>query len=162
MTSACGVVESSTVDEGKDLKCAFAYGNIKAKGDIFEEYFYNMESMTITKTKPTGKTYTIGDEIPVKGASYSYPDSFDVIVIRDKVTVAVRDKKITAIKPLNSYEYTGVPVINGRGFELKIADKETAAQFLSELNTLKDGADSQFFNKWARFETYRNIVFQDL
>ena len=39
MTSACGVVENPTLDETKDLKCAFAHGNLKANGDIFEEYY---------------------------------------------------------------------------------------------------------------------------
>lgn len=162
MTSACGVVESASVDESKDLKCAFVYGNLKAKGDIFEEYFYNIESMTVTKTKPTGKTYTIGDEIPVEGVSYHYPDSFDVIVLRDRVAVEIRDKKITAIKPIKSYEYTGVPVINGRGFELKISDGQQAEAFLKELDALDGELTSAFFNKWAKFETYRSIVFQDL
>ena len=162
MTSACGVVESASVDESKDLKCAFVYGNLKAKGDIFEEYFYNIESMTVTKTKPTGKTYTIGDEIPVEGVSYHYPDSFDVIVLRDRVAVEIRDRKITAIKPLQDYEYTGAPVINGRGFELKIADVQQAEAFIQELDALNGELTSAFFNKWAKFETYRSIVFQDL
>lgn len=161
MTSACGVVESASVDESKDLKCAFVYGNLKAKGDIFEEYFYNIESMTVTKTKPTGKTYTIGDEIPVEGVSYHYPDSFDVIVLRDRVAVEIRDKKITAIKPIKSYEYTGVPVINGRGFELKITDAQQAEVFLKELDDLNGELTSEFFNKWAKFETYRSIVFEN-
>ena len=162
MTSACGVVESASVDESKDLKCAFVYGNLKAKGDIFEEYFYNIESMTVTKTKPTGKTYTIGDEITVEGVSYHYPDSFDVIVLRDRVAVEIRDRKITAIKPLKDYEYTGAPVINGRGFELKIADVQQAEAFIQELDALNGELTSAFFNKWAKFETYRSIVFQDL
>ena len=162
MTSACGVIESSSVDNEKDLKCAFVSGNLKAKADIFEEYFYNMETMTITKSKPTGKTYTIGDEIPVTGESYHYPDSFDIIVLRDKVAVQVREKKITAIVALNDYEYTGVPLINGRGFELKIADKAQAEQFLKELDELNGNLNSDFFNKWAVFEKYRKIVFQDL
>lgn len=160
MTSACGVVESSSVDDGKDLKCAFVYGNLKAKGDIFEEYFYNMETMTITKTKPTGKTYTIGDEIPVEGASYQYPDYFDIIVLRDGVAVEVRDKKITAIKPVAEYEYSGLPVINGRGFEILIASKDEAAQFLKELADQNGEPDDVFFEKWIVFESYRRIVFQ--
>lgn len=49
MTSACGVVEDATVDESKDLKAAFVYGSLKGNGDIFEEFYYNLESMTIAK-----------------------------------------------------------------------------------------------------------------
>ena len=39
MTSACGVVETSKVDDSKDLKAAFVYGSYKANGDIFEEFY---------------------------------------------------------------------------------------------------------------------------
>ena len=77
MTSACGVIKNSEVDEETDLKCVFAHGKLKANGDIFEEFYYNMESMTVTKIKPSGKSYTIGDEIPVEGESYQYPDYFE-------------------------------------------------------------------------------------
>lgn len=49
MTSACGVVETSKVDDSKDLKAAFVYGSYKANGDIFEEFYYNLDSMTINK-----------------------------------------------------------------------------------------------------------------
>lgn len=161
MTSACGVVESSEVDESRDLKCAFAYGNLKAKGDIFEEYYYNLESMMITKTRPTGKTYTIGDKIPVEGVSYHYPSSFDVIVLRDSVAVLIRDERIEQIIPLREYVFGGYPVVNGRGFEIQVSDEAQAKAFLAELATFKDGLNSEFFNKWVRFETYRKIVFQD-
>ena len=68
------VVETSKVDDSKDLKAAFVYGSYKANGDIFEEFYYNLDSMTINKVRPSGKTYTVGDEIPVNGESYSYPD----------------------------------------------------------------------------------------
>ena len=43
MTSACGVIKNSEVDEETDLKCVFAHGKLKANGDIFEEFYYNMD-----------------------------------------------------------------------------------------------------------------------
>lgn len=162
MTSACGVIEEAKVDNGKDIKCAFAYKNLKAKGDIFEEYYYNIETMAIIKTKQSGKTYTIGDEIPVEGESYHYPDTFDVIVFRDKVVVKVRNKKITEILPLLEYQYSQVTLINGRGFAIQVNNEEEYQAFISDLEQLDYVPDSQFFNKWIVFETYRKIVFQDL
>ena len=103
MTSACGVVENPTLDETKDLKCAFAHGNLKANGDIFEEYYYDLEAMNVFKVQPSDKTYTIGDVIPVKGETYQYPDSFDVVVLREQVAVSIRDQKVTAIIPLADF-----------------------------------------------------------
>ena len=158
MTSACGVIENSEVDDRTDLKCAFAYGNLKAKGDIFD---YNLETMAITKVRPEGKTYTLNDTIPVEGESYNYPDSFDVVVLRDRVAVKVRDRVIKEIVPFDKYEYDNAPVINGRGFEVLVSDKASANEFFAELEKVSYNADSAFFNKWLKFETYRRIVFRD-
>ncbi|MGN0328734.1 MAG: sulfate adenylyltransferase subunit 1 [Lachnospira sp.] len=161
MTSACGVVERSSVDDSKDLKAAFVYGSLKAKGDIFEEFYYNLDSMTITKQRPSGKTYTIGDEIPVKGESYSYPENFDIVVLRDKVAVTIRDSKVVALTDLKEYKYNNVPVINGRGFAVKVNSQEELDTFMKELYASEGGLKGEFFNKWISFETYRKIVFRD-
>ena len=161
MTSACGVVENPALDESKDVKCAFVFGNLKANGDIFEEFYYDLESMTVFKVQPSGKTYTIGDEIPVAGDSYQYPDSFDVVVLRDQVAVQVRDRKITVIQPLADYTYNDVPVINGRGFAVHVSSQPDLDVFKVELASEGSSISETFFNKWVVFETYRKIVFKD-
>ena len=161
MTSACGVVENPKLDESKDVKCAFVSGNLKANGDIFEEFYYDLESMTVFKVQPSGKTYTIGDEIPVEGESYRYPDSFDVVVLRDQVAVQVRDRKITVIQPLADYTYNDVPVINGRGFAVHVSSQTDLDVFKAELASEGSSISETVFNKWVDFETYRKIVFKD-
>lgn len=161
MTSACGVVENPALDESKDVKCAFVSGNLKANGDIFEEFYYDLESMTVFKVQPSGKTYTIGDEIPVEGESYRYPDSFDVVVLRDQVAVQVRDRRITVIQPLADYTYNDVPVINGRGFAVHVSSQTDLDVFKAELASEGSSISENFFNKWVDFETYRKIVFKD-
>ncbi|MCI7086353.1 MAG: GTP-binding protein [Lachnobacterium sp.] len=161
MTSACGVVENPKLDESKDVKCAFVSGNLKANGDIFEEFYYDLESMTVFKVQPSGKTYTIGDKIPVEGESYRYPDSFDVVVLRDQVAVQVRDRKITVIQPLADYTYNDVPVINGRGFAVHVSSQTDLDVFKAELALEGSSISETFFNKWVDFETYRKIVFKD-
>lgn len=161
MTSACGVIENPRLDEHKDLKCAFVSGNLKAKGDIFEEFYYDLESMNIFRVQPSDRTYTVGDEIPVSGESYHYPDSFDVVVFRDRVAVSIRDRKITGIYPVEEFDYADVPVINGRGFAVHICNRDDSNAFKAELAAEGDPISEGFFNKWVDFETYRKIVFKD-
>lgn len=161
MTSACGVVTNSEVDDSKDLKAAFVYGSLKAKADVFEEFYYNLDSMTINKVRPSGKTYTVGDEIPVEGESYHYPDNFDIVVLRDSVYVKVRNRKVEQIDKLDNYKYTGVPVINGRGFAVKADSESEFEEFRNDLKAQRETISSGFFNKWVKFETYRKIVFKD-
>lgn len=161
MTSACGVVDSVEEKADDAKKASFVLGSLEARGDIFEEFFYDTSSLNVLKYQPVKETYTKGDTIPVEGESYKYPDSFDVIVLRDSVAVKVRDRKITDIVLTSEYSYGGVPVVNGRGFEVLADSNEKIQQFLSEYSNLKSINDADFFAKWVKFDTYRKIAIQN-
>ena len=160
MTSACGVVETvaEKVTNGTE-KASFRLNDLTARGDIFEEFYYDTSSLNVLKYQPVNRTYTIGDEIPVSGESYQYPDSFAIIVLRDQVAVRVRDKKITAILPAADYVYDHVPVINGRGFAVLADSNEQLQQFLQEYAATNEADQTAFFAKWVRFDTYRKVIF---
>ena len=160
MTSACGVVETvaEKVTNGTE-KASFRLNDLTARGDIFEEFYYDTSSLNVLKYQPVNRTYTIGDEIPVSGESYQYPDSFDIIVLRDQVAVRIRDKKITAILPAADYVYDHVPVINGRGFAVLADSNEKVQQFLQEYAATSEADQTAFFAKWVRFDTYRKVIF---
>lgn len=161
MTSACGVVDSVEEKADDAKKASFVLGSLEARGDIFEEFFYDTSSLNVLKYQPVKETYTKGDTIPVEGESYKYPDSFDIIVLRDSVAVKVRDRKITDIVLTSEYSYGGVPVVNGRGFEVFADSNEKIQQFLSEYSNLKSINDADFFAKWVKFDTYRKIAIQN-
>lgn len=161
MTSACGVVDSVEEKADDAKKASFVLGSLEARGDIFEEFFYDTSSLNVLKYQPVKETYTKGDTIPVEGESYKYPDSFDIIVLRDSVAVKVRDRKITDIVLTSEYSYGGVPVVNGRGFEVLADSNEKIQQFLYEYSNLKSINDAHFFAKWVKFDTYRKIAIQN-
>ena len=161
MTSACGVVDSVEEKADDAKKASFVLGSLEARGDIFEEFFYDTSSLNVLKYQPVKETYTKGDTIPVEGESYKYPDSFDIIILRDSVAVKVRDRKITDIVPTSEYSYGGVPVVNGRGFEVLADSNEKIQQFLSEYSNLKSINNADFFAKWVKFDTYRKIAIQN-
>lgn len=158
MTSACGVVEETVKDSGSHT---FVSGDLKAKGDIFEEFYYNMESMNIAKASPVKDIYQVGDEIPTKGESYHYPEDFDILVLRDKMTVQIREGKVAALQPLEQYRYSGYPLVNGRGFSIHVDSKEKYQEFLNDFSEAGENADAKLFDKWMKFETYRSIIFHD-
>ena len=159
MTSACGVVESLSEKGGTSAdKASFVYGELTARGDIFEEFYYDTSSLNVLKYQPVKTAYTVGDEIPVSGESYTYPDSFDIIVLRDSVAVKVRDRKITEILPASEYSYSNVPVINGRGFGVNAYSDSEVKQFLKEYAETDEKDQSGFFEKWVRFDKYRKVI----
>ena len=160
MTSACGVVEKLDEKAGSfSERASFRYGDTEARGDIFEEFYYDPDSLSVLKYNPVSRTYTVGDEIPVSSASYNYPESFDIIVLRDSVAVTVRSKKITSIVPFAEYTYDGnVPVINGRGFEVLVSDDKDVKNLLEEYQQTTDETRHKFFEKHMKFDTYRKIT----
>ena len=160
MTSACGVVEDTLekADYGTH-KASFKKGEVEARGDIFEEFYYDSASQNVLKYQPVNNTYSVGDTIPTSGESYNYPDSFDIIVLRDDVAVKVRDKKITEIIPTSEYQYGNVPVVNGRGFEVNASSDEDIKSFLAEYKAYEEDNNNDFFTKWLDFDTYRKVVF---
>ena len=82
-----------------------------------------------------------------------------MLVLRDLVAIEVRNKKIASIKALEDYKYQGVPVINGRGFEVKVNSQEEVLNFLNENKKINEKSQADFLNKWVKFETYRKVVF---
>jgi sulfate adenylyltransferase subunit 1 len=160
MTSACGVVEDFQIDESTNKeRASFKNGNLVARGDIFEEFYYDVNSLSVLKYQPVSNTYTIGDEIPTQGESYKYPDTFDIIVLRDKVAIKVRDKKIADIIPFSEYTYGDVPVINGRGFEVYVKSQDDFTALLAEYDAITQDNEKDFYSKWLHFDTYRKVSF---
>ena len=152
------ITQAEEEKENKELE-TFRNGKLKARGDIFEEFYYNVDQFTVNKTSVTSNTYTIGDAIPLKGESYEYPGNFDILELRDKVAIQIRDGKIADIFPLQEYRYGGHPITNGRGFAAKVNSEEELKQFLQEYKELDERSEVAFLNKWLSFDTYRWVVF---
>lgn len=159
MTSACGVVEDIEEKGGTAFyKASFKSGDIEARGDIFEEFVYDNSIFGVTKYQPVDQTYTVGDEIPLTGKSYRYPESFDIIVLRDSAAVKIRQGKITQITRTHNYNYEPVPLLNGRGFELLINSQNELDEFL-RLHAQTDGSErDKLLAEKLRFDTYRTVA----
>lgn len=157
MTSACGVIKKiSSHKENKADNIAFEFNDLQGRGDIFEEFYYNTESLSVYKYRPASKVYTIGDEIPVKGESYEYPERFDILILRDKIAISVRNRKIITIKSIDEYKYSNYKVINGRGFAIKANSQDQIEKLLDDRKNMSEG---DFMEKWFDFETYRKVKF---
>lgn len=155
MTSACGVVEE--LEYTDESNHAILSGNgIKIKTLLFDEFFYNEKSNAIDNFSNEHKRFEIGDVIPLKGESYDYPAYFDILATSARAAVEIRNGQVTDIKPLSEYRYTGLPVVNSKGFSIDIHSAEDTLLFFRDLEAL----DRQvLFEKWMRFETYRRIIF---
>lgn len=158
MTSACGVVNE--INTLSDSKPYFAKGDIKARGVVFEEFYFNLENAFVKK-QDNDKSYTVGDAVTVNGDSFRYPSDFDIVIPEDNTAVLVRDEKISDIINLNDYAFSFIPKVDSRGFALKINSEEELNDFINDYENAPSDKKAQVFNKWAKFETYRRIVCND-
>lgn len=158
MTSACGVVENA---EKEDEKPYFEKEDIYTGGYIFEEFYFNLENAFLSKVNTNNKTYHVGDKVPVEGDSFKYPDYFDIISADSNVAVLIRNREVQDILRLEDYRYMGLPVLDERGFALRIKGEADLDNFLYEYKNLDKEKRLEFHNKWSRFETYRRIVCTD-
>ena len=156
-TSACGVVE--TVENAEE-EVYFYKDDLKAKGYIFEEFFFNLENAFL-KRKESDNKFTVGDEVPVVGESFKYPDNFDILAVEEKLVVKIRDRKVEDIIKLKNYVYKYLPVLDTRGFALRITDQADLDNFLYEYQKGDEENKASLHNKWFRFETYRRIICTD-
>jgi sulfate adenylyltransferase subunit 1 len=158
MTSACGVVQSLDSDEETPY---FEKDDIRTGGYIFEEFYFNLENAFMTKANQTDKTYHVGDSVPVEGDSFKYPDYFDIIAVDSGAAILIRNREIQDIIRIEDYQYGGLPVLDERGFALRIKVEADCDNFLYEYKNLEEENRLEFHNKWSKFETYRKIVFTD-
>ena len=158
MTSACGVVESVNAEGEKPY---FEKDDIKTSGYIFEEFYFNLENAMMSKTGSDKKTYHVGDEVPVSGDSFKYPEYFDILSVEDGAAVLIRDGKVEEIQKIEDYRYMGLPVVDERGMALLVKNKAELDRFLEEAGKATAENRSELHNKWFRFETYRKVVCTD-
>lgn len=158
MTSACGVVEAVDAEGQQPY---FEKDDIRIGGYIFDEFYFNLDNAFLSKAHSATPTYHVGDSVPVEGDSFRYPDSFDILAVDSGAVVQIRDRRIGEILLLEDYQYTGLPMLDEKGFALQISEATDLDQFLLEYEALDAERRSQFQNKWSKFETYRRIICTD-
>lgn len=154
MTAACGVVEKLVNEE--DTGVRISGGDITARVNVFDEFFFNEKHDAIENMGVEEKEYEVGDSFPVKGESYEYPNYFDILAVDSGAYVQIRDDRVAEVGPIENYRYTGLPAVNANGFAVGISSQKDFENFLKDRKSM----DRQEFNaKWLTFETYRRIIF---
>lgn len=133
--------------------------NFHAK--LFDEFYYDVEKREFTHVAEVeNRTYRIGDEIPTTGFSFDYPSDFDIILLKERGFVKIRNKKIISIGELPNYKFEKFPVVNGRGFGIKIKDEQNFEEFLREFNAIDSKRElANFSNKYFFLNQFRTLKF---
>jgi len=157
-----GIVVAAEAASQKEIQPTFVNGEVKVCGDVFDEFYYDVKTLEVTKVAEHKAVYGIGDAISTKGESFAYPENFDILALRDQAAIKIRTGKIAAILSLEEYQYDGQPLVNGRGFGIKVKNTVDVQNFLQEYAALKNNdaaANAKFSNRWLFFNQYRQLTF---
>lgn len=157
-----GIVINSEIESAEKFNPTFVGNGLEARGDIFDEFYYDVKTMEVVKVAEHKNTYTIGDMVPLQGDSYAYPKTLSVVVLRDGVVIKIVDGKLADILSLSAYVYHNEPLVNGRGFGIAIGNEEDFSTFIeayrhTDFNDAKVAAE--FSNTYFEFAKYRTLSF---
>ena len=129
--------------------------------ELFDEFYYDVERREFTQVAETeNKLYEVGDKIPTNGFSFNYPDDFDIILLNAAGFVKIRGSKVVAIGRLENYVFEKIPLVNGRGFGIKVKTAEDFAELLREFKIADNPrALAAFSNKYFFLNQFRELKF---
>jgi sulfate adenylyltransferase subunit 1 len=121
-----------------------------------------MRDMKLARTTKEHAVFTLDDKLPLKGKTYRYPSTVDIIALPEKAVIQVRRDKIKAILAIDHYSYDelyNIPLLDSRGFAINVHSQYDFKRFYSEYQINKKNAD--FWNKWIDCTKWRHILFND-
>lgn len=154
-----GIITSGEIQSAVVEKGIFGDDQLQARVDVFDEFYYSVEGHTIKKLGAKKLHYKVGEAVPLEGESYKYPAYFDILILRDQVVVQIREGKVAALKALQDYEYSGYPLVNGRGFAIRAISQKQVDTFIRHYKEATSNEDKERFSKeWLIIETYRKLA----
>jgi bifunctional enzyme CysN/CysC/sulfate adenylyltransferase subunit 1 len=156
-----GGIVSGLVTEVQTIS-KFAQADLQLLVQCFDEYYFILSEGNIRKLEGRPRTFKVNDIIPVAGKTYEYPESFDLLDVKARVAARIRNCKLQAVLPLGDYQLESLPVLDHRGFLIRVHSQQEYQTFLKEVEALADWNDkraSQFAARWFDFSKYRTIGF---
>ncbi|MEG6565387.1 GTP-binding protein [Thermoanaerobacterium saccharolyticum] len=142
-----------------DVANKFVKGNVELPITCFDEYYYLIPYNEIKKVAAERKSYKIGDDLPINGDTYCYPNDFDVVDLNNELSALIRNGKLIDLINLNEYKYEGYPVYSSDGFLAKVKNQDDFINFKNDFKESKfDLVD--FANKWYDPLANKRIVYK--
>lgn len=157
--SGGGIIIRDESIVNKNIESIFKYGDLQGRTDIFNEIYYDANSYSVEEKKIYSSVFKLGDGLPLKGLSYEYPEDCDVLILRDNVSIKIRNGKFQEISSLEGYNYSGFPLINGRGFAINVSNNFELKSLLDDYDDISKDSYAEFSNRWFIFNKYRTLNF---
>jgi bifunctional enzyme CysN/CysC/sulfate adenylyltransferase subunit 1 len=161
--SGGGIISKAEQEEQQVGKFISDDGELPVQ--CFDEYYYVPSQGTIRRVERHPDVYRPGNPIPTVGDTYAYPSDFDLLDLVAGLVAQIRNGKFATLQEIGQYNYSGKPVINKQGFEIKVSSQADFLELKNESTALQHGGMNQmtlFANKWLDFSAYRNVRYKEI
>lgn len=155
--------KNAEANTDKHLAVRFVKNDIEMSTTCFDEYYYIVSDGVIRPESNYDRVYGIGETIPVKGETYSYPENFNVIDLHGRFVAKIRGSRLSDIESVDDFVYDNLPAVNIKGFSIKISSREGFEMFKRDFAKAgindRDGL-ADFANRWFDIVKNRNIKYR--
>lgn len=141
----------------------FIKGDKEMISACFDEYYFEIREVLIKPDPINAKEFHIGDNVPTKGETYSFPKDFNIIDLHFKLVAKIREGKLYDVIAVEDYEYDNYPALNMMGFSIDLKSKEDFEEFKIHFRTftlVERDKLAEFANKWFDITSYRKIRYR--
>ncbi|HEX9061183.1 MAG TPA: hypothetical protein VF941_13465 [Clostridia bacterium] len=134
--------------------------NIEMITACFDEYYFIIPESVIKPIPRNAGRFKTGELLPVKGETYEFPKSFNIIDLHFKLIGKIRDGRLFDIESLNNFKYDEMPSVNMMGYGIKLNgenDFESFKKHFSTFSLMEREKLAAFANKWFNILEYRTI-----
>ena len=147
----------------KPVVCTFIKGNLKMITACFDEYYFIIPEGAIKPVPENAGVYAVGDELPLKGKTYEFPEDFDIVDMHFRLAARIRASRLYDLVPMAEYTYDNIPAVNMMGFAIKLDSREAFKEFMDDFGrfTLSERDKlAAFANKWFEIGKYRTFGYR--
>ena len=87
-------------------------------------------------------------------------DDFDIILLNEAGFAKISGAEVDSIALLGNYSFEEIPLVNGRGFGLKVNTAEIFEEFLQRFRAIKNVHEiADFSNEYFFLNQFRELKF---
>ncbi|MDQ2085453.1 GTP-binding protein [Herbivorax sp. ANBcel31] len=123
----------------------------------FDQYYFVIKEGIIKPVSTSTGVYNLGDSLPVKGETYSFPEDFNILDLHLGKIIKVRNAKFYDMLDIEQYSYDEIPLINSLGAGINILSDSDILKFRQDYRELEK---TDFANKWFDLLKYRKVKYK--
>jgi bifunctional enzyme CysN/CysC/sulfate adenylyltransferase subunit 1 len=152
----------SNMSEKKQVVSRLIKDNMEMMTACFDEYYFIISESIVKPIPENAGTFKIGELLPIRGDTYEFPETFNIIDLHYKMVGKIREGRLYDIERIDEYVYDGISSVNMMGYGIKLntaKDFDDFKEHFTSFSLMERDKLAVFANKWFDILKYRGIKY---